>query len=200
MTDPTFLLALAAAVLSGVSIVLHVVAPRTKTTLDDQLRDDIDEVLAFIRGRVVAAPSQLTPPPSTPGLLALLLVALCSGAMSPACGARQAVVDTGERIVDCAKLDADKLAALAGELARAVAVYAIAGVPVDWDAIEARAESAGLSIGGCALGPLVASRAPDKSRAMAAPPANDAARAWAAFARLKTAAGVTAFRTSAGDL
>lgn len=58
MIDTGFLLALSGAVLSGASLVLHIVAPRTKNTIDDQLRDDVDQVLAFVRG-------QQPPPTST---------------------------------------------------------------------------------------------------------------------------------------
>jgi hypothetical protein len=50
MTDPAFLLALAGAILGAASVVLHVVAPRTKTTIDDTIRDDVDKLLAFMRG------------------------------------------------------------------------------------------------------------------------------------------------------
>ena len=48
--DTTFLIALGGAILGAASMVLHVVAPRTKNTIDDALRDDVDEVLAFMRG------------------------------------------------------------------------------------------------------------------------------------------------------
>jgi len=41
----TFYLALAAAVLSALSIVLHVVAPRTKSGLDDKVVKLIDSAL-----------------------------------------------------------------------------------------------------------------------------------------------------------
>lgn len=46
----TFYLALAAAVLSAASIVLHVVAPKTKTTLDDKVVAYIDAALAKLKG------------------------------------------------------------------------------------------------------------------------------------------------------
>ena len=87
--DTSFLLALAGAILGAASMVLHVLAPRTKNTVDDRLRDDIDEVLAFLRGRppvdggsvAAAAPAQ---PPSTPPvaaamMLAVALAAMCAG-------------------------------------------------------------------------------------------------------------------------
>jgi hypothetical protein len=38
----TFYLALGAAILSALSIVLHVVAPRTKSTIDDKLLGYVD--------------------------------------------------------------------------------------------------------------------------------------------------------------
>lgn len=38
----TFWISLAAAVLSAASIILHVVAPRTKTLVDDKARDFVD--------------------------------------------------------------------------------------------------------------------------------------------------------------
>ena len=44
----TFYLALGAALLSAASIVLHVVAPKTKTTKDDRLVELIDALLKKI--------------------------------------------------------------------------------------------------------------------------------------------------------
>ena len=38
----TFYLALGAAILSAISVILHVVAPRTKTTVDDKLLGYVD--------------------------------------------------------------------------------------------------------------------------------------------------------------
>lgn len=136
----------------------------------------------------------------------LIAVGLTGGFALTACGGAQAVTDTPQRVVDCVKLDVGAVASLAAELARSATAYVIGGVPVDWDAIEAQAEAAGLAIGGCALGPLVAARGPGSSAvppahaSAAAPPSNDAARAWAAFARLKQRAGVVTFQTSAGPL
>lgn len=205
MPDPTFLIALAGALLGAASLVLHVVAPRTENTIDDALRDDIDEVLAFIRGQQPANPSsaaKLVPPAA-----ALLLVVALGGMLLTACGAGQVAADTGTRIVDCTKLDAGRIAAVVAHLGEAELAYQLADTPVDWDAIETQAEAVGLAIGGCALGPLVAARAPSSSSgaparaaAAATPPSNDAARAWAAFARLKAHAGVSTFQTSAGPL
>ena len=45
----TFWIALLAAVLSATSIVLHVVAPRTKTTLDDKVVKSIDSAIEKLK-------------------------------------------------------------------------------------------------------------------------------------------------------
>ena len=44
----TFYIALGAAVLSATSIVLHVVAPKTKTTADDKLVEIVDMLKTLI--------------------------------------------------------------------------------------------------------------------------------------------------------
>ena len=44
----TFYLALAAALLSAASVILHVVAPKTKSTLDDKIVKYIDDALSKI--------------------------------------------------------------------------------------------------------------------------------------------------------
>lgn len=46
--DAAFVIALVAAIGSAVSLVLHVVAPKTKSTLDDSIVKYIDEALALI--------------------------------------------------------------------------------------------------------------------------------------------------------
>lgn len=46
-----FVIAVGAALLGGASLVLHVVAPRTKNKWDDALRDDFDEILGFVRAQ-----------------------------------------------------------------------------------------------------------------------------------------------------
>jgi len=43
--DSTFWMALAGAVLGGLSFVLHIIAPLTKNTIDDKIRDGIDVAL-----------------------------------------------------------------------------------------------------------------------------------------------------------
>lgn len=63
--DWTFILAVAGVVLGGLSAVLHVIAPRTKNTVDDKIRDDIDEVLAFVRGIPAGSKLQVVPSSAT---------------------------------------------------------------------------------------------------------------------------------------
>lgn len=46
----TFYLALGAAILSAASIVLHVVAPKTKNTVDDRIMALIDAAISKIKG------------------------------------------------------------------------------------------------------------------------------------------------------
>lgn len=45
----TFVLALTAAVLAASSLILHIVAPKTKTTKDDKLVELIDGLLAKLK-------------------------------------------------------------------------------------------------------------------------------------------------------
>lgn len=46
----TFYLALGAAILSAASIVLHVVAPKTKNTVDDRIMALIDAAISKLKG------------------------------------------------------------------------------------------------------------------------------------------------------
>jgi hypothetical protein len=104
MIDTGFLLALAGAVLGAASMVLHVVAPRTKNVIDDQLRDDIDEVLAFIRGQQPPATTTVSTTASAPSssakagavaTVALLAVAIGGASLAPACHAVSPAIATG---------------------------------------------------------------------------------------------------------
>jgi hypothetical protein len=90
MTTWETILLYATAALSAASIILHVVAPRTKATWDDRLRDDLDQVLGFIRGQQAAKAA--APPTSTAsGIIGpIALLALLAGsllALQPACSA-----------------------------------------------------------------------------------------------------------------
>jgi hypothetical protein len=46
----TFWIALAGAVLGAASLILHVVAPRTKNTVDDKVRDAVDKAKDYLGG------------------------------------------------------------------------------------------------------------------------------------------------------
>ena len=97
MIDTGFLIAVVGAVLGAASMVLHVVAPRTKNPVDDKLRDDIDEVLAFIRGQqppptgtAVVTPSASSAPSSaakagTVATVALFAAMIGGVSLTPAC-------------------------------------------------------------------------------------------------------------------
>lgn len=122
MPDTTFLIALCAAILSAASIVLHVVAPRTKNTWDDKLRDDVDEVLSFARAQKTATPLAVVPPRSPQagfidtailralgsvgafGVVLGLVFGLSCGATSKAVG-KAVLADA----VDCTTVDRVKL-------------------------------------------------------------------------------------------
>lgn len=56
-------LAVVGAVLGAVSVVLHVVAPRTQTLLDDKVEEIVDEVLKFLgQHDNQGAPTEVTEP------------------------------------------------------------------------------------------------------------------------------------------
>lgn len=74
----SFWLGLFAAVGTSVSLFLHWLAPRTKTTLDDKFRDDLDEVLAFARNFTGTTKAE-TPTSKGSGTAAMLAVLLLGG-------------------------------------------------------------------------------------------------------------------------
>jgi hypothetical protein len=188
MTDPTFLLALAAAVLSAASIILHLVAPKTKTTVDDQLRDDIDEVLAFIRGR---APAAAPPKPPIGPVAVLALVVLSLAGSQLACTAAQRAA-TGPALIDCTAANAPAIGATAASMRKDCAP---AGT-TSWACVEAHAGATLAAIGGCAFLEVLAGPAASAVAASSAP--DPAGRA--AFERYRTGrAGGATFRTAAGD-
>jgi hypothetical protein len=170
--DTTFALALAAAVLSAASIVLHVVAPRTKTKIDDALRDDIDEVLAFIRGRNATAPAtpaaiRNTQAGKVDGRL-LAIVGFCAflavfgiSFIPLACTPNQRTA-VEHALIDCTTAD---------HAAQIEMVEAALAKLTKWDDRYTTAAAYGAVIGGCALlhvvqnSPASASFMPDEGRA-----------------------------------
>jgi hypothetical protein len=183
-------IAIGSAVLSAASIILHVVAPRTKATWDDKLRDDLDEVLGLVRllrPTVAPQPSGLAIMPTgqrdpqagrTEGALlaiqAALAVLTCATVLAmavlPACATvKRDAAAAKVAIVECAKQDAGPILQLLGKIAAQALTSQINGQVIDWPAIEGSALVRGKIVGGCALTRFVAELA-------AAPKAEVAAR------------------------
>lgn len=201
--DTSFLIGLIGAILGAASMLLHVIAPRTKTPVDDEWRDDIDEVLRFIRGPGAAATAPKPPGAGAGGaMMLLLLVAGVGGFIQPSCaaGAKVSAIEAG--VVTCARGDIPAAKALGLQLGtEALGQLLLAGA-VDWPALEAEAEAAakaqGLAVASCAFGDLVAEldRALHPTPASSAPSARVAvveplAGAHAALAAFERAHGIT---------
>lgn len=196
MDAVNFWLALAAAVLSGASIVLHVIAPRTKTTVDDRLVAKLDELLGLLRPPAVkpADPAKFTSHIGTLGLLALVVLGLAA-ASSSACTPAQRT-SAGHAVVDCTAANG----ATIGQLAISMRGDCAAGPGTDWACVRSRAISAGLVIGGCAFLQLVSAE-PAVARVASAtgePPPERPGRAAFESYRASVAGGA-AFRTAAGE-
>jgi hypothetical protein len=213
MIDPTFLLALVGAVLAAASIILHVVAPRTRTTIDDALRDDIDEVLAFIRGQQPSRPLRSTPPPTPPTLPTVALMflgVLVTGPMMLSCGAVKSSSEAAKTaMIDCLKADATAIAGVLAELGTAATLAALSHGAIDWTGIESASWAQGKVVGGCALAEFVAalgkapttSPSPEQSpvASLLAPP-DPVSDGRATLERFRVRAGGVSWSTSAGVL
>lgn len=190
LTDPTFLLALGAAVLAAASLILHVVAPRTKTTVDDKIVGAIDEILAFVRRQI------------GPGAALALVVLGLGAAAQPACTPiGTEATAAGHAIVDCVHADQAPIEALLIQLASDAIQLALHSGAVDWDALEATAEVRGAQVGGCAYAELVHGRPPASSPTavhalIGAPPRPDPA--LVALERLRAKSGGVRWSTSGG--
>ena len=166
MNDLTPYLAIIAAVLGAASLLLHAIAPRTKTTLDDRLAADIDEALRWFRSQ--PKPAAVSDPTLTakvidgapPGRVrtgALLMLAaiaagvLVAGVASSGCAtvARIGTVAKGSAI-ECGKVAAGPVLELAADLGVQAALDALNLGEVDVPGLEARAVTEGLEIAGCA--------------------------------------------------
>lgn len=156
------------AVARAVLAVLQVIAPRTTTTRDDEVRDMLAEVLTHVK------PSPRVPPSSIAGVLGVFLVGAAL-ALQPACA-------TAERGAGAAKVAALKcgepqLATAAALIARWAVQDALAG-KVDWAAHETDALGFGLGIGTCAYAEVRrAWKARPVVQAIAVGPAPDDGRA-----------------------
>ena len=207
MTDPAFWLALGAAILSALSIVLHAIAPRTKTTVDDRLVERIDEVLSLLRP-AAPPPSPAVTIVNTGGpaaLLALVVLGLGAAASSSACTPAQRTT-AGHAVVDCT---AGNAGAIGGTLASMkadkvsggcwTAATETAPATTDWTCVRGKAISAGLQVGGCAFLELVsaATTARVSSATGEPPPERPGVAAFESYRA--SVAGGAAFRTAAGD-
>lgn len=123
---------------------------------------------------------------STLGVAALIALGGVALASTTAC---TGVEKAGTAIVDCTKANQASIEALILEF-RSL----LAGQAPDWAAVEARAISAGETIGGCALAELISGSArPATARSV------DPGRATLEDFRARVAGGAT-FRTARGDL
>lgn len=191
--DPPFVIALVAALLGGASIVLHVIAPRTRNTVDDRLRDDIDRVLEFIRGTPSSVVrSSPPPPPRGPQSGRIAVVVAFALAMTTSAGvialdacthAQRAAAKTA--VIDCVSADAAAIGAVVAELGTAATLAALDRGAIDWEAIESASWAQGKVVGGCALvsfvGALGKAPAPQPEVASLLPPPDPAADGRAAL-------------------
>jgi hypothetical protein len=110
-----------ALIVSGVHTALVIIAPRTKTTIDDKLRDELSSVLALLRGVVFQPPlpsttttvtqtfpqeaAPLPPPPSAVTRLVPLMIGCIAFAVissAPACAtARPRAAAAAGAFLDC---------------------------------------------------------------------------------------------------
>lgn len=108
--DWGFWLGLIAAIGTSVSLFLHWLAPRTKTTVDDTIRDDLDEALAFVRsfqGKPSDSPSvraETAPGKGSAAMLTVLLLGgLAVGQSGCAASQRESTIKAAMVTVDAAQ-------------------------------------------------------------------------------------------------
>jgi hypothetical protein len=172
------------AILGGISVILHAIAPRTKTQLDDRAAAGVDaahakldQVLGLLRG-IVPGGSASVPPAATPSAASApssgakastvaavaLLAAMIGGvALAPGCSTISSDVKAFESgAVACAKADSAQAKALGLQLG----IDALAGLLAGQDAetmwakvtadAEAGAKSQGIAVGACAFDGVIA--------------------------------------------
>lgn len=201
--DPTFWLALVAAVLSASSILLHVIAPLTKTTVDDRLRDDVDKLLAFVN-----------PPPTPPAVvvvdkskltaLLVLLVLGLAGSTQLACTTVRPVAAT----VVTAELDctAPTIAGFVASLGHGAEAYLAAkiagdGRAIDTPAIKADLKAVASKAWSCAVTTALAALLNQPvARTLTGPPGPDLEVLRVAVGEVKGELGVASVKTAAGVL
>lgn len=190
--DWTFWFAVGAAVLGGLSVVLHVVAPRTKNTVDDEIRDDVDKLLAFMRNQSpqdIAAPRNTQAGSSFLGVLAALTIGGVIAAVI-ACTTGQARQTASAGVVaalDCeaAHLDAQMLADAKVLAAAEVQRWIGGGKAASTDAIKADLAPIKSDLGRCAIAAALAAAtvlvSPTPGTAVSALSVGDPVAARAAF-------------------
>lgn len=151
------------AILGGLSVVLHAIAPKTKTTLDDRaadsvdrLHDKVDDVLAVVRGIAPAPAPPLAKTPqggfATPSIGLGIAVFGCFACLVIACATLTTDAKVaGQAVVDCTKQDEPKLLQLTLSFASQIIGKVTSGAAVDWDGLESQAEAEGTAIGQCAF-------------------------------------------------
>lgn len=206
MSTVALVLAAVAAVLGGLSMALHIIAPRTKTTLDDRVLTKIDDFLSLMRG--VALPVVTTTDPlgntttvklkesGRVSLGVIIITAVAAMLVLPLIGCDTLGNAPGaakDAVIDCAKADVAAITVLVSELGADAVTTAIGTGQADWHKLEQDAIAQGKVIGGCALAQFVAalgkssasSPAPQGFVAMPAP-ADDGR---AALERFRSAVG-----------
>ena len=195
--DPTAVAAWIGAISGGVALILtiafqalKVIAPHTKTPIDDEIRDGIGEILDHLRGQstttVVVAPPAPAPPRdpqagrTSLGLLGIVSIGVLVGVAAEwmtlsGCATVDRAGDAAKvAVLDCAK---PQLAPSAALIARWAIEDALAG-KIDWAAHERDATGFGLGVGSCAYAEVLrAWKAKPTPQALAtsAPPPDEGA-------------------------
>ena len=207
--DPTAIAAWIGAITGGLALVLtialqvlRVVAPLTKTPIDDEIRDGIAEILTHVRpgtgvgttdsplvaDRFKGGPTGLAPNGFIRERL-LLGLALAAWVAIISCATIKAAPSAAKTAaIECAKQDAVPIIQLAAQLGAQALIAAVDQGAIDWQALEAAAALQGKVVGGCALTHFVANlehapRSDTAARSLLGPP-DLAGAGHAAIARL----------------
>lgn len=211
-------LAITAAFLSAVSMALHFIAPRTKTTVDDALSAKVDELLALVRG-VVPAPLGVMATnvaPASPaallaaemragaaklGMLAVLVLGLGGAAVSGCATVQPRAAAGATALIDCTT---DARAAVVDDLGVALRGYVLKYVSGDGrtiDVAKLKADALALKgevFGSCglvtALAILAAPKPPAPPSFYAAPAGPDPEAWHEAFLEVRAELGVGAVK------
>jgi hypothetical protein len=161
-------------VLRAARAALGIIAPRTKTTADDSIRDVVarmDDFVIEVRDAISGLVSGSAPRPTTVaaapevdtkqvrvvGLGALTVLLVAGAVLQSGCSTLKAAPPAaGHAIVDCAKADALPILTLVAQLGVSAALQALELGKIDWSAIEAAAAARGAVVGGCAADRFVA--------------------------------------------